>query len=122
MAYTIIYEKAGREIGREVIHVSLAAAQAFANDMVATGEYDRVQVRDEADMTQTPDLKDALARLKSFRAAWNAGDVIDEGSGLTAKDIDVVTGFVTDLSSRDCAAAPIGVAQRATSSIPTPSI
>jgi hypothetical protein len=40
MAYTIIYEKAGREIGREVIYVSLAAAQTFANDMVATGEYD----------------------------------------------------------------------------------
>jgi hypothetical protein len=101
MAYTIIYEKAGREIGREVIHVNLAAAQAFANDMVATGEYDRVQFRDEADMTQTHDLKDALARLKSFRVPWNAGDVIDAGSGLTANDIDVVTGFVTDLSSRD---------------------
>jgi hypothetical protein len=37
MAYTIIYEKAGREIGRELIHVNLAAAEAFANDMVATG-------------------------------------------------------------------------------------
>lgn len=99
MAYTIIYEKAGREIGRELIHVNLAAAQAFANDMVATGEYDRVQVRDEADMTQTPDLQDALARLKAFRATRNASDVIDQGTGLTANDIDVVTSFVTDLSS-----------------------
>ncbi|WP_260598883.1 hypothetical protein [Sphingomonas endolithica] len=101
MAHTIIYEKAGVEIGREVIHVNLAAAQAFANDMVATGEYDRVQVRDEADMTRTPDLKDALARLKAFRATRNAGDVIDEGSGLTANDIDVVTGFVTECSAND---------------------
>jgi hypothetical protein len=99
MAYTIIYEKAGREIGREVIHVNLAAAQAFANDMVATGEYDRVQVRDETDMTQTPDLQDALARLKAFRATRNTGDIIDESSGLTANDIDVVASFVTDLSS-----------------------
>jgi hypothetical protein len=101
MAYTIIYEKAGREIGREVIHVSLAAAQAFAKDMVATGEYDRVQVRDEAEMTQTPDLKDALARLKEFRATRNDGDVIDQVSGLTANDIDVVTSFVTEFSSSD---------------------
>jgi hypothetical protein len=101
MAYTIIYEKAGREIGREVIHVSLAAAQTFANDMVATGEYDSIKVRDEADLTHAPDLTDALARLKAFRATWNAGDVIDEASGLTANDIDVVASFVTDLSSRD---------------------
>jgi hypothetical protein len=99
MAYTIIYEKAGREVGRELIHVKLAAAKAFANDMVATGEYDRVQVRDEADMAQTPDLKDALARLKAFRATRNAGDVIDQASGLTASDIDVVTSFVADFRS-----------------------
>jgi hypothetical protein len=96
MAYTIIYEKAGREIGREVIYVNLAAAEAFANDMVATGEYDGIKVRDEADLTQAPDLIDALARLKAFRATWNAGDVIDEGSGLTANDIDVVTSSVTE--------------------------
>jgi hypothetical protein len=101
MAYTIIYEKAGREIGREMIHVNLAAAQAFANDMVATGEYDRVQVCDEAEMTQTPDLKDALARLKAFRATRNDGDVIDQVSGLTANDIDVVTSFVTEFFSND---------------------
>ncbi|MEG3083687.1 hypothetical protein U1707_08535 [Sphingomonas sp. PB2P12] len=101
MAYTIIYEKAGREIGREIIHVNLAAAQAFAKDMVATGEYDRVDVRDEATMTQTPDLSDALARLKAFRATRNVGDVIDEGSGLTANDIDVVTSFVTASFSSD---------------------
>jgi hypothetical protein len=101
MAYTIIYEKAGREIGREVIHVSLAAAQAFANDMVATGEYDSIKVRDEADLTHAPDLTDALTRLKAFRATWNAGHVIDEGSGLTANDIDVVASFVTKTSSID---------------------
>jgi hypothetical protein len=93
MAYTIIYEKAGREIGREVIHVNLAAAEAFANDMVATGEYDSIKVSDEAALT------DALARLKAFRATWNAGDVIDEGSGLTANDIDVVTSSVTEFCS-----------------------
>jgi len=101
MAYTIIYEKAGHEIGREVIHVSLAAAQAFANDMVATGEYDSIKVRDEADLTRAPELIDALARLKAFRATRNAGDVIDEGSGLTTNDLDVVTSFVTGFSSRD---------------------
>jgi hypothetical protein len=99
MAYTIIYEKAGREIGREVIHVNLAAAEAFANDMVATGEYDSIKVSDEAALTQAPDLIDALARLKAFRATWNAGDVIDEGSGLTANDIDVVTSSVTEFCS-----------------------
>jgi len=101
MAYTIIYEKAGREIGREVIHVSLAAAQAFANDMVATGEYDSIKVSDKADLTRAPELIDALARLKAFRATRNAGDVIDEGSGLSTNDIDVVTNFVTEFSSRD---------------------
>ena len=101
MAYTIIYEKAGREIGREVIHVNLAAAKAFANDMLASGEYDRIDVRDEAHMSQAPDLNDALARLKAFRATRNAVEVIDEGSGLTANDIDVVTNFVTDFSSSD---------------------
>jgi hypothetical protein len=96
MAYTIIYEKAGREIGREVIHVNLAAAKAFANDMVATGEYDRVDVRDEADMIQASDLNEALARLKALRATRHAGDLIDAESGLTANDIDVVTSFVTE--------------------------
>jgi hypothetical protein len=78
-----------------------AAAQAFANDMVATGEYDSIKVRDEADLTHAPDLTDALARLKAFRATWNAGHVIDEGSGLTANDIDVVASFVTKTSSID---------------------
>jgi hypothetical protein len=101
VAYTIIYEKAGHEIGREVIHVSLAAAQAFANDMVATGEYDSIKVRDEADLAHVPDLTDALARIKAFRATWNAGDVIDEGSGLTANDIDVLASFVTETFSID---------------------
>jgi hypothetical protein len=101
MAYTIIYEKAGREIGREVIHVNLAAAEAFANDMVATGEYDSIKVRDEADPTGAPDLIDALARLKAFRDARSASDVIDEGSGLTANDIDVITSFVTEFSLSD---------------------
>jgi hypothetical protein len=101
MAYTIIYEKAGREIGREVIHVNLAAAEAFANDMVATGEYDSIKVRDEAEMTQAPDLTDALARLRAFRATRNAGDVIDEESRLTTDDIDVVLSFVADLPSSD---------------------
>jgi hypothetical protein len=91
--------EAGREIGREVIHVNLAAAEAFANEMVATGEYDSIKVRDEADLTQAPDLIDALARLKAFRATRSAGDVIDEGSGLTANDIDVITSFVTEFSS-----------------------
>jgi hypothetical protein len=101
MAYTIIYEKAGREIGRELIHVNLAAAEAFAKDMVATGEYDSIKVRDEADLTQAPDLIDALARLKAFRDVRSASDVIDEGSGLTANDIDVITSFVTEFSLSD---------------------
>jgi hypothetical protein len=52
-------------------------------------------------MTERPDLKDALARLKAFRATRNDGDVIDQVSGLTANDIDVVTSFVTKFSSSD---------------------
>jgi hypothetical protein len=50
---------------------------------------------------QTPDLNDALARLKAFRATWNLGETIDEESGLTANDIDVVTSFVDDFPSSD---------------------
>lgn len=32
----------------------------------------------------------ALSRLRAFRQSWNDGDVIDEDSGLTADDLDVV--------------------------------
>jgi hypothetical protein len=52
-------------------------------------------------MDQAPDLNDALARLKAFRATWNRGETIDEESGLTADDIDVVTSFVDDFPSSD---------------------
>jgi hypothetical protein len=64
-------------------------------------ECDSIKVRDEADLTQAPDLIDALARLKAFRDARSASDVIDEGSGLTANDIDVITSFVTEFSLSD---------------------
>ncbi len=37
-----------------------------------------------------PDLLTALDRLGSFRDGWREGDVIDEKSGLTADDIDLI--------------------------------
>ena len=46
--------------------------------------------------TNVLDLNDALGRLRSFRASWNHGDVIDEVSGLTANVIDLVLSFVDD--------------------------
>ena len=52
-------------------------------------------------MAQAPDLNDALARLKEFRASWNPGDEIDENSHLTADDLDVVIAFVNDFPSSD---------------------
>ncbi|WP_158637998.1 hypothetical protein [Sphingomonas ginsenosidivorax] len=52
-------------------------------------------------MTEAPDLNDALARLKAFRATWNPGETINDESGLTADDIDVVTSFVNDYPSSD---------------------
>jgi len=51
--------------------------------------------------SDVPELNDALARLYAFRATWNAGDVIDEKSGLTADDLDVVTSFMDDSRSSD---------------------
>jgi hypothetical protein len=35
-------------------------------------------------------LKTAIARLTEFRASWNAGDLIDEDSKLTADDLDLL--------------------------------
>lgn len=35
-------------------------------------------------------LANALARLKDFRASWNADDAIDEESRLTAADLDTI--------------------------------
>ena len=35
-------------------------------------------------------LEDALSRLATFRESWQATDVIDEHSGLTAADLDVI--------------------------------
>lgn len=32
----------------------------------------------------------AIARLASFRASWNKGDLICEDSGLTADDLDLI--------------------------------
>jgi hypothetical protein len=52
-------------------------------------------------MDEVPDLNDAIARLKAFRATWNHGDTIDEESRLTANDLDVVTSFVDDFPSSD---------------------
>jgi hypothetical protein len=40
-------------------------------------------------MSDEKDIDNALARLKAFRATWNADDVIDEQSGLTAGDLDL---------------------------------
>lgn len=58
-------------------------------------------MRDHSVMDQAPDLNDALARLAAFRATWNPGDAIDEESGLTADDLDVVIAFVNDFPSSD---------------------
>jgi hypothetical protein len=52
-------------------------------------------------MDPEPELNDALERLKAFRATWNRGDTIDDESGLTADDLDVVTSFVDDFPSSD---------------------
>jgi hypothetical protein len=52
-------------------------------------------------MDQTPDLNDAVARLKAFRSTWNSGDSIDEESALTADDIDTILSFVGDFPSSD---------------------
>ena len=59
------------------------------------------RIEKEAAMAKAPDLNDALGRLKAFRATWNRGDTIDEESGLTADDIDIVTSFVDDFPSSD---------------------
>jgi hypothetical protein len=52
-------------------------------------------------MEHAPDLNDAVARLKAFRASWNAGDIIDEQSNLTSDDIDTILSFVADFPSSD---------------------
>jgi hypothetical protein len=52
-------------------------------------------------MDHPPDLNDAVARLKAFLASWNPGDVIDEQSGMTADDLDVILAFVNDFPSSD---------------------
>lgn len=52
-------------------------------------------------MAQSPDLNDAVARLKAFRSTWNPGDVIDEETALTADDIDTILSFVADFPSSD---------------------
>jgi hypothetical protein len=52
-------------------------------------------------MDQAPDLNDAVARVKAFRAFWNPGDVIDEQSGMTADDLDTILSFVADFPSSD---------------------
>ncbi len=62
---------------------------------------DADQVEKGTDVAQAPDLTDAIARLKAFRAIWNHGETIDEESGLTAADIDMVTSFVDDFPSSD---------------------
>jgi hypothetical protein len=48
-----------------------------------------------------PNLKDALEPLNAFRATWNRGATIDDESGLTADDLDVVASFVDDVPSSD---------------------
>jgi len=36
------------------------------------------------------DLTSAIARLRAFRSSWDAEDQIDEATGLTAQDLDLV--------------------------------
>ncbi|MEG3164440.1 hypothetical protein U1701_07520 [Sphingomonas sp. PB2P19] len=52
-------------------------------------------------MHQAPDLDDAVAGLKAFRATWNHGETIDEESGLTADDLNVLISFAEDFPSSD---------------------
>jgi len=52
-------------------------------------------------MEQAPDLNDAVARVKAFLAGWNPGEVIDEDSGMTADDLDVLLAFIDDLPVSD---------------------
>jgi hypothetical protein len=61
----------------------------------------RSAMGDDARMNEAPDLNDAVARLKALRSTWNPGDVIDEESGLTADDLDVILSFVADFPSSD---------------------
>ena len=35
-------------------------------------------------------LNAAIARLADFRSGWNAEDMIDEESGLSARDVDMI--------------------------------
>ena len=39
-----------------------------------------------------PGLADAAGRLQVFARSWNPGDEIDENSGLTRDDLDVILG------------------------------
>lgn len=46
VTYTIIYFNGGREQGSESFSGKMSEAQAFAEDAVGTGAYDRVEIRD----------------------------------------------------------------------------
>lgn len=52
-----------------------------------------------------PQLTSALDRLRAFRATFNAGEPVDEESGLMADDlttiIDAVEAFGEDLVAQD---------------------
>lgn len=52
-------------------------------------------------MPKTPDLNDAVARLKAFRSTWSEGNQIDDESGLTADNVDAIVSFVADFPKSD---------------------
>jgi hypothetical protein len=52
-------------------------------------------------MAEALDVNDTVARLKAFRSIWDPGDVIDEGSALTADNIDTILSFVADFPSSE---------------------
>lgn len=53
-----------------------------------------------------PDTATALAHLKTFRATFNAGDAVDEESGLTADDLTVLIEAVEAFSEDAVASDP----------------
>ena len=59
------------------------------------------RVAKAVDMARAPNLNDAFRRLAAFRSTWNDGDAIDQESGLTADDLDIVIAFTNEFQSSD---------------------
>lgn len=44
-------------------------------------------------------VADALRHLKAFRASWNAGDLIDQESELSADDLSILIGVIDQITA-----------------------